>query len=276
MEGDRVVSIDGIDLRVPAADAGSPDGVEARISRLRRALDATRDSQPVRLEVLSEGRRRTLSVTPKQETAWGWNIAPGQMQGLAADIRASVNRNLALSDDDRREIERARSEAMREGQRAREEGMRARQEAMREAQRDMVESQRELARARIEIERSSRDDDADDADVRSTRRGDARRSTGMLRGRTDGATLSLDGLSLASVDRDFGQQFGKGAERGALVIRARDEWEPLRAGDVILSIEGRSLRDGNALDVTIDRSRDQRIDILRNGRQQTITLRPSR
>jgi hypothetical protein len=140
----------------------------------------------------------------------------------------------------------------------------------------MVESQRELARARIEIERSSRDDDADDADVRSTRRGDARRSTGMLRGRTDGATLSLDGLSLASVDRDFGQQFGKGAERGALVIRARDEWEPLRAGDVILSIEGRSLRDGNALDVTIDRSRDQRIDILRNGRQQTITLRPSR
>jgi hypothetical protein len=251
MEGDRVVSIDGIDLRVPAADAGSPDGVEARISRLRRALDATRDSQPVRLEVLSEGRRRTLSVTPKQETAWGWNIAPGQMQGLAADIRASVNRNLALSDDDRREIERARSEAMREGQRAREEGMRARQEAMREAQRDMVESQRELARARIEIERSSRDDDADDADVRSTRRGDARRSTGML-------------------------QFGKGAERGALVIRARDEWEPLRAGDVILSIEGRSLRDGNALDVTIDRSRDQRIDILRNGRQQTITLRPSR
>ena len=283
MEGDRVVSVDGIDLRVPAADAGSPEGVEARISRLRRALDAARDSQPVRLEVLSEGRRRTLSVTPKQESAWGWSISPGQIQGFTSDMRASLNRNLKLTDDDRREIERARSEAVREGARAREEGtrtreegMRARQEAMRDAPREMAESQREVARARIEIERTTLDDDAVEFDLRPTRRDDARRSGGMLRGRTDGATLSLDGLSLASVDRDFGQQFGKGAERGALVVRARDEWQPLRAGDVILTVEGRSVRDGNSLDVTIDRSRDQRIDILRNGRQQTITLRPSR
>jgi S1-C subfamily serine protease len=233
MEGDRVVSIDGIDLRVPAADAGSPEGVEARIARLRRTLDAARDSQPVRLEVLSDGRRRTFSVTPRKATGWGWSISPGQMQDLASDMRASLDRNMA-------------------------------------------ESQRELARSRIEIERTTRDDDADDSDMRSTRRDDARRPGGMLRGRTDGATLSLDGLSLASVDRDFGQQFGKGAERGALVVRVRNEWEPLRAGDVILTIEGRSVRDGNSLDVTIDRSRDQRIEILRNGRQQTITLRPSR
>ena len=275
MEGDRVVSIDGIDLRVPAADAGSPEGVEARISRLRRALDAARDSQPVRLEVLSEGRRRTLSVTPKQETAWGWSISPGRMQGFTSDMRASVNRNFNLTADDRREIQRAGSEVVREGRRAREEGMRARQEgmraqqeAMREAQREMAGSQRELARARIEFERASFDGDAVESDLR--------RSGGMLRGRTDGATLALSGLSLASVDRDFGQQFGKGAERGALVVRTRDEWQPLRAGDVILTIEGRSVRDGNSLDVTIDRSRDQRVDILRNGRQQTITLRPSR
>ena len=268
MEGDRVVSIDGIDLRVPAADAGSPEGVEARISRLRRALDAARDSQPVRLEVLSEGQRRTLSVTPKQETAWGWSISPGRMQGFTSDMRASVNRNFNLTADDRREIQRAGSEVVREGRRAREEGMRAQQEAMREAQREMAGSQRELARARIEFERASFDGDAVESDVR--------RSGGILRGRTDGATLALSGLSLASVDRDFGQQFGKGAERGALVVRTRDEWQPLRAGDVILTFEGRSVRDGNSLDVTIDRSRDQRVDILRNGRQQTITLRPSR
>ena len=298
MEGDRVVSVDGVDLRVPSADAGSPDGVTARISRLRRALDAASDSQPVRLEVVSEGRRRTVSVIPTRDTGWGnWSFSPGQMEGMAADIRASVNRSMALSDDDRREIERTRSEAVREGQRARQEGMRIREramrdgqrdreEGMREAQREMIEGQREMARARVEIERATRDgvrmrieddddNDDNDAEARGARRGD-RRSGGMLRGRTDGATLALDGLSLASVDRDFGQQLGKGAERGALVVRTRDTWEPLRAGDVILSIEGRSVRDGNALDVTIDRSRDQRLEILRNGRQQTITLRPSR
>jgi len=266
MEGDRIVSVDGTDLRVRAADAGSPEGVEASISRLRRALDASKDSQPVRLEVLTEGRRRTMSVTPSREMRWnGFSISPERLQGMAADIRAGVGRNFALSDDDRLEIERARSE-----------GLRDRDDAIRE-------SRREIARARIEIERSARDvrrmriDDGDeDAEVRMERRSDDRRGGGILRGRTDGAMLSLDGLSLASVDRDFAQQLGKGAERGALVVRTRDTWEPLRAGDVILSIEGRPLRDGDALDVTIDRSRDQRLEILRNGKKETLTLRSAR
>ncbi len=215
VEGDRMVSIDGADLRVPADDAGSPDAVDARVSRLRRALNASQDSQPVRLELLSEGRRRTVSVILTRESGWsGFSISGTQLQDMASDIRASVSRNFALSDDDRREMERVR-----------------------------------------------RDD---------------RRGSGILRGRTDSATLTLDGLALASVDRDFAQMLGKGAERGALVVRTRDTWEPLRAGDVILSIEGRSVRDGNALDVTIDRSRDQRLEILRAGRQQTISIRAAR
>ena len=288
MEGDRVVSIDGADLRVPAADAGSPEGVEARMSRLRRALEAARDSQPVRLEVLSEGRRRTVSVVPSREI--GWSITPDAMQGMADDIRASVGRNFGMTSDVWREVERARSEALREGQRAREEGMRERQEALREGQRERTEAQRELrrgqqemARARIEIERGDRererirgDDDDSDDDVRTAPRSGDRGGRSTLRGRTDGATLVLDGLSLASVDRDFAQQFGRGSERGALVVRTRDNWEPLRAGDVILTIDGRSVRDGNSLDVTFDRSRDQRIEILRNGRQETITIRAAR
>lgn len=247
LEGDRIMSVDGADLRVHATDAGSPEGVEASMSRLRRALDAVRDSQPVRLEVLSEGRRRTLSVTPSREMQWdGFSVSPAQMRRMAADVRANMRRNFALSDDDRRQLDRARVD---------------------------------IERARLEVERSARsgqrmpiDDRDDDAEIRVEPRADDRRNGGMLRGRTDGATLSLDGLTLASVDHDFARQLGKGAERGALVIRTGDDWEPLRAGDVILSIEGRTLRDGDALDVTIDRRRDQRIAILRDGRQQTITL----
>ncbi len=283
-EGDRIVSIDGIDLRVPADDAGNSDAVDARVSRLRRALDALKDSQPVRVDVLSEGRRRTVSVTPTRENGWnGFSFSPAQVQGMASDIRASVNRNFALSDEDRREMNRARAEGVRDRSEATRDGERETREAMRGAQRAMAEGQREMARARIEIEGSTRDgrrmwsdddDDREEADARTERRITGR--GGVLRGRTDGATLSLDGLSLASVDRDFAQQLGKGAERGALVLRTRANWEPLRAGDVILSIEGRPVRNGNALDVTIDRSRDQRLEILRSGRQQTLTLRPPR
>ena len=97
-----------------------------------------------------------------------------------------------------------------------------------------------------------------------------------MRGRTDGATLVLGGLSLASVDRDFAQQFGRGSEEGALVVRSRRDWEPLKAGDVILSVEGRSVRDGNGLDISFDRGRDQRVEILRNGKKETITLPAAR
>jgi S1-C subfamily serine protease len=102
------------------------------------------------------------------------------------------------------------------------------------------------------------------------------RWSSTIRGRTDGATLVLSGLSLAAVDRDFAQQFGRGSEDGALVVRTRGEWEPIRTGDVILSVDGRSVRDGNSLDISFDRGRDQRLEILRNGRKETITLPANR
>ncbi len=248
-EGDRVVSIDGADLRVSTADAGSSEGVEARISRLRRALDAAKDSQPVRLEVLSDGRRRTQSVTPTLETSFVFRMSG--LEGMANDLRASVRTNVDWSGE--------RGEA-------------ARDQA--ELGRAQAEIQREMARAYRNGFRMRSDDinglwSGDNGEERS-------RGRGTLRGRTDDATLMLSGLSLAAVDRDFAQQFGRGSENGALVVRTRSEWEPIRTGDVILAVEGRPVRDGNSLDITLDRRRDQRIEILRNGRKETITLPASR
>ena len=214
-EGDRVVGIDGVDLRVASADAGSSDGVQARVARLRRALDAARDSQPVKLDVVTDGKRRTVSVTPTRER--GWSISSDDFRSMADDIRRSVRTHF--------DFDEARNDAPRE-----------------------------------------RADDMDFGD------NDGRRVSGTMRGRTDGATLVLGGLSLAAVDRDFAQQFGRGSEDGALIVRIRGEWEPLKAGDVILSIDGKSIRDGTRLDVTIDRRRDEKIAILRNGKKETVTL----
>ena len=228
VEGDRLVSIDGTDLRVPTADAGSRDGVEARVSRFRRAIESARDSQPVRLEVLSEGRRRTVNVTPARER--GWTINMGDFGNMADDIRENISSNVRvwMDDGDRDAMARTRAD----GERARESGARARE--------------------------------------------DGARARGTIRGRTDGATLVLDGLTLAAVDDDFAQRFGRGSENGALVVRTRDDWEPLKAGDVILTIDGRAVRDGTTLDISFDRSRAQRLEILRNGTKETITLRSSR
>ena len=228
VEGDRLVSIDGTDLRVPTVDAGSREGVEARVSRFRRAIESARDSQPVRLEVLSEGRRRTVNVTPARER--GWTINMGDFGNMADDIRENINSNMRvwMDDGDRDAMARTRAD----GERAREAGARARE--------------------------------------------DGARARGTIRGRTDGATLVLDGLTLAAVDDDFAQRFGRGSENGALVVRTRDDWEPLKAGDVILTVDGRAVRDGTTLDISFDRSRAQRLEILRNGTKETITLRSSR
>ncbi len=271
-EGDRIISIDRVDLRVPEEDAGSSDGVEARVSRLRRTLDGLKDSQQVQLEVLSDGRRRTVSVVPTRER--GFTFTTPDMRGMAEEIRASVRANLGQSQA-RAEASRDRAEMVRE--RAQTEREFAREQAREQAQmqRDMAREQREMARTERDAARARAGEwngslsRADADDVRSNARG-------TLRGRTDGATLVLSGLSLAAVDRDFAQQFGRGAEDGALVVRTRGEWEPIRSGDVILSVEGRPVRDGNSLDISFDRSRDQRLEILRNGRKETITLPASR
>ena len=224
-EGDRIVSVDGVDLRVPAIDAGSSDGVDARVSRFRRALDAVRDSQAVRLDVLSDGRHRTVSVTPTRERGFTFNM-PGMrgLVGLTGDVQS------------RTAVERF----------------------------DRWPRERDV------------DDDTDgDGDGDGDHDRDMR-VTGRIHGRTDGATLVLSGLSLASVDRDFAQQFGRGSESGALVVRVRGNWEPLKAGDVLVSVDGRSVRDGNILDVSFDRRRDQRLEILRNGKRETVTLKANR
>jgi S1-C subfamily serine protease len=269
-EGDRIISIDGVDLRVPAGDAGSSDGVEARVSRLRRALEAVKDSEPVRLEVLTDGRRRTVSVVPQRER--GFTLTTSNLRNMADDIRASVRANVGQSDA-RMDMSRAQAEMLREQARMQREMSRdqARDQAqiardMARQQRDMTRIERDAARMRSDDRNSamSRDDD-DRSDV-----------TGTIRGRTDGATMVLSGLSLAAVDRDFAQQFGRGSEDGALVVRTRREWEPIRAGDVILSVDGRSVRDGNSLDITFDRRRDLRLEILRSGRKESITLPATR
>lgn len=254
-EGDRIVAIDGVDLRVSSADAGSSDGVQARVSRLRRALGAARDSQPVKLDVVTDGRRRSVAVMPTRERSW--SISTDDFRGMADDIRRSVRTHFDF-DDDRDEAARDRADEQREM-------IRERAEAQRESGRARTEMQREMQRARGEMMRD-RGDAMDDGDT------DGRRVSGTMHGRTDGATLVLGGLSLAAVDRDFAQQFGRGSENGALIVRIRGEWEPLKAGDVLLSVDGKSIRDGTRLDVTFDRRRDEKVEILRNGRKETVTL----
>ena len=61
-EGDRVASINGVDLRVASEDAGDGQASSARINRLNREMEKVKAGDAVELRVYSSGQTRTVRV----------------------------------------------------------------------------------------------------------------------------------------------------------------------------------------------------------------------
>jgi len=63
VEGDRIASINGVDVRVPREDAGDWNMASTRIGRLDREVRKLKPGQVADLVVVSGGRSRTVKVT---------------------------------------------------------------------------------------------------------------------------------------------------------------------------------------------------------------------
>jgi predicted metalloprotease with PDZ domain len=61
-EGDRIASINGVDLRVAAEDAGDWQASNSRINRLNRAMENVKAGDAVELRVYSNGQTRSVRV----------------------------------------------------------------------------------------------------------------------------------------------------------------------------------------------------------------------
>ncbi len=61
-EGDRIAAINGVDLRVPGADAGDFSVASSRMRRLTRELDKVKAGDEVELRLIRSGQSRTLRV----------------------------------------------------------------------------------------------------------------------------------------------------------------------------------------------------------------------
>jgi serine protease Do len=61
-EGDRVVAINGVDLRVASEDAGDGQASSARINRLNREMEKVKAGDAVELRVYSAGQVKTVRV----------------------------------------------------------------------------------------------------------------------------------------------------------------------------------------------------------------------
>jgi S1-C subfamily serine protease len=63
VEGDRIASVNGVDLRVPKEDIGDWSVSNARVARLQREIRKLKPGQPVELSVVDGGHARTVKVT---------------------------------------------------------------------------------------------------------------------------------------------------------------------------------------------------------------------
>ena len=85
MEGDRIQSINGVDLRVPGVDAGDWASSSARMRRLTRELEKLKPGDDVELRVYSGGSSKTVRLKAvkaseiERQTGFFFGDMPGAM-----------------------------------------------------------------------------------------------------------------------------------------------------------------------------------------------------
>lgn len=98
-EGDRIASINGVDLRVAREDAGDASAAGARLRRLQRELRKVKAGQAVELVVVSGGKSRTAKVTTVKASDlkdWGgMNVRIGDgmplnFEEIGPEVRRSI------------------------------------------------------------------------------------------------------------------------------------------------------------------------------------------
>jgi S1-C subfamily serine protease len=87
----------------------------------------------------------------------------------------------------------------------------------------------------------------------------------------DDATFTLQGLRLARVNDDLAANLGRGSDRGFLILDVSRRWNGLRAGDVLLEVDGRPVRAGSSARISLGAGDDHTAAVIRDGRLRTVS-----
>jgi S1-C subfamily serine protease len=144
-----------------------------------------------------------------------------------------------------------------------------------------LEMNRVLPRVRTEMRAAREAMRTSEARIAATRAATDRRAVALRAARpgmiSDAAVgrilLSRRGIDLVNMNSDLASYFGKGSENGLLVAHADSSWAPLRAGDVILSVNGEPVREDNRIHISLDRSQENRVELLRKGKKETVVVK---
>jgi S1-C subfamily serine protease len=234
-ERERIAEVNGMSLRVSREDVGSTDAQELVYRRLTRELESLRPGDAVSMRVYRGARARTVTIRIPVEApeARARQDGPGVL-----DVIGSLRETQAQL----HEIVANESGAVRD--------------TLAQAELEIAELQRRLQlvevqrRRRMERDRRRGGDDVDEV--------------------TD-AGETLRGLRVTVVSDDLEPYFGEGSARGLLVLEADASWAPIRAGDVIVRVDGapattESLRDA------MDSRRSTEVEVLRRRRSLILSL----
>lgn len=264
-EGDRLAGINGTSLQLAPADAGDPamNGLMGR--RLQREMRKVKPGDVVHLRVYANGQFKTMDVKAASEADVFANEGWRSLLDEAGEVRAvpAVPPEPPMAPmrpmrpmppmppsyrDDRAMVERER--ALRRA----EQGMRDAERRMRTMQYDFDGRRRGFGgmNGRISVDRH-------DDSITATASGNS-------------YVLRVHGVQLAPVNSGLASYFGSRSANGLLVLSA-DSSTGLRAGDVILKVNGKSVRDGDTARISLSTRQDNKVQVLRKGKLQTVTLK---
>lgn len=288
-EGNRIAAINGVNLRVSGEDAGDPGVADARRSRFSRELRKLKVGDNVELRVYAAGQWKTVQLkTEKAEDVYG-ETGNRRFRLFGAEAWApippvppvppipplprmrSFQLDAPLTDLDRLEIERAASaarEALEASQADREELLRKQLQTM---QKEQLETTRKLQDAQRRL-RNTYGAQASQLLVPDVD-WDGVSSVG---GSGEAYTLSVPGLRVTKVSGDLAEYFGEESERGLLVLDAEAPWDGVRPGDVLLSVNGKSVRSKDEATFSFDARRDNTVVVLRRGERTEVKIPRSR
>jgi S1-C subfamily serine protease len=88
----------------------------------------------------------------------------------------------------------------------------------------------------------------------------------------DDATFTLQGLRLARVNDGLADNLGTGSDRGFLILDAGQRWSGLRAGDVLLEVDGRAVRNGDGAIIRLNDSESHTAKVIRDGQHRQVAV----
>jgi hypothetical protein len=180
--------------------------------------------------------------------------------------------------------DRVRDAAERAAERAREAAERSRENALRTRQ-NIERAQREMQVRQEEMQRRARELAVRSATARTPMAYGYGVGGGLATARATvpGETVTLvgsgemriAGLRLTMVRDELVSYFGPESRDGLLVLEASDDWDGVRAGDVILRADGRAVTSPAGVQRGVEHADGRRValDVLRKRERRTVTLR---